>query len=148
MKRVLLLPALLVVSTFLPWVVVTGFMNIESTAFDLDVAPLLIGAALIVSVSSLYHSAKYRIDGLLVGGVLVELVSLWTLWDLNRGIAEFTGSASGELLADSVSFSYGMGLYLALFVGAVLIMIGLREYLTSPDDFVLPKAIGALSKTI
>jgi hypothetical protein len=104
-------------------------------------------AALAVAASWVYKSGKYRIDGWLAGGAVAESAILWTLWELNQGIEAQRDTAGGQLIGDMISFDVGLGMFLAATVAAVIIVVGIREYLTSAEGFAMPDVIGAVIQT-
>ena len=134
-------------SLFLPWIVVSGIVTMEMTGTDLAVEPVIVLATLAVTASWLYESGKYRVDGWIVGGLVVEGAILWTLVELNRGIEAQQGMAAGQLFGDMISIDAGLGLFVAAAVAAVIVFVGVREYLTSPEGFALPDAVGEILDT-
>ncbi|WP_142860708.1 hypothetical protein [Salinigranum halophilum] len=139
------LPALLIGSAFLPWLVVTaGTVQRKAAGTDLDVGLVLILGGLAVAASWVYKSGKYRVDGWIAGGLLIEGATLWTLRELNQGIKTYRATESGQLYGDFVSFDIGVGFFLAASVAAVIILVGLYEYLTTSKGFAVPDLVGTL----
>ncbi|WP_136591460.1 hypothetical protein [Salinigranum halophilum] len=144
---ILILPALLIGSAYLPWIVVSGFIQMEYAGTELYISPLIIGGGLAVAASWVYESGKYRVDAWIAGGLLIEGAILWTVVRLNQGIEAYKQSSSGDILGEMVSIDLGIGLFLAAIVSAVIILVGVREYRTSARGFAMRDVIRGLVNT-
>ena len=125
--------ALAVLGSFLPWLSVTAPLLGNVTRSGLDgggdgIITLVIGAVLaLLGVALILRSGSARraVIGTVLTSLVLGVVAVMDIGDVQtRGILMETSLATeGNMFADAVAFSVGMGLYVIL-IGGVLGIVG------------------------
>jgi hypothetical protein len=127
-NRALAWPALLAVSLFLPWVTVSGIINIQRSGVQIDTGILLLFGVAIIIASWFYEDGKYRDKVWLYGGIVVGLLSIASIFYIQSQIGQYRADVQGNLFSNTVQISIGFGAYLAAISSIAIIYVGYKMY--------------------
>jgi hypothetical protein len=112
------------IALFLPWVSVSGFLNQTVSGFAFDTGKLYL-LALIAIAAMDYTEFKFDQEQIwLGGGTVLTLLAGLSWFNVSSAISEFRMETAGNPFAGAVSINAGLGLYLAVLVGILVIAVG------------------------
>jgi hypothetical protein len=132
-NRVLAWPALLVLSLFLPWVTISGLLNIQVSGIEIDTGIFLLLGGVVIIASWFWEDGEYCDKVWLFGGGIVGLLSIASLLYIQSQIGDYRAEMEGNLFANTVEISIGIGAYLAAISSVAIIYVGYQMYNTEVE---------------
>jgi len=126
LDRELLLPAAVIVSLFLPWITLTGFVTVTVTGVQLGAGWEILLAAVGLVALWMFDDGKHRIRGWLGGGTLMAVAGAYPLLRAQVAMQGYQTPAAGMLETD-ISVGYGIGAALFAIATLGILYVGHRE---------------------
>ena len=132
-NRALAWPALLILSLFLPWVTVSGLLNIQISGIEIDTGIFLLLGGVIIIASWFWEDGEYSDKVWLIGGGIVGLLSIASIFYIQSQIGAYRADLEGNLFANTVQISISFGAYLAAISSIAIIYVGYQIYNTEVE---------------
>jgi len=132
-NRALAWPALLIISLFLPWVTVSGLLNIQVSGIEIDTGIFLLLGGVVIIASWFWEDGEYCDKVWLIGGGMVGLLSIASIFYIQSQIGDYRAELEGNLFANTVQISISFGAYLAAISSIAIIYVGYQMYNTEVE---------------